>query len=378
MLKLIGFVVVGFLAGCVVTEAHAQTKAAAPMAIKLTTAQRSQWTYLQGLLRKFSEATDRGSREVIANEYLTNSRGFREVFPADHEYWLGRARMALFLNEDKAGREAAAMMAKINSPTPVVQVLVAQFRQRGWLKDGSEKSRLGGDFVIQALELQMVYVEPGTFVMGSTFAPNEGPLTKVTITHPFWFGKYEITRRHWRTVMGSDFNDGEEPGLPKVGVSWLEAMGFCERLTNFERAAGRIPAGYAFTLPTEAQWEYACRAGSDADMVSDLSDVAWFADNSGGRLHPIGEKTPNAWGIGNMLGNASEWCLDYYADNLPGGEQIDPQGPTSGTLRAVRGGNFGSPAANCRPAKRGRAFAEGKDGATDKVGFRIVLTRLAQ
>jgi hypothetical protein len=355
--------------------AHAQPAEGAPEKLRLTTGQRSQWNSMQGLLRRFSEATDRGTREQLAHEFLSGTKSFREVFPPEHEYWRARARMALVVEDDRAGREAADMLAKIKTPDAATISLLSRLAQRGWRQDGSEKGRMGGDFVMRVLELQMIYLPPGSYIMGSTAFPNEGPPTKVTITHPFWIAKHEITRRHWRAVMGSDLNDAQEPALPKVGISWWDAMEFCQKLTVFEQVAGRIPYGYAYTLPTEAQWEYACRAGGKGDEIGELDKMAWHGSNSDGRLHAVGGKLPNAWGISNMLGNASEWCLDYYVDNLPGGEVTDPVGPPDGTLRAVRGGNFTSSPANCRPAKRGRAFADDETGASDKIGLRIVLTR---
>lgn len=352
-------------------ETRSKVRATHTGAAKLSTGQRSQWNYLQGLLRRFGETTDQGMREIFARDYLSGSRGFREVFAENPEYWRARARMALELNDEKPGKEAAGKMFKLQQPEDYA--LMSRLRQRGWVPDGSEKARLGGDFVLHVLQLPMIFIEPGSFVMGNPTVENEGPLTQVTLTHPFWIGRHEITRAQWRIVMEADPGDVEQRSVPMVEISWVDVQVYCAKLTAFEQAAGRLPPGYAYSLPTEAQWEYVCRAGTTTDTVEDLDEVAWYANNSSNRLHAVGGKRPNAWGIYNMLGNASEWCLDSYAVRLSGGQQTNPIGSEHGSMMVVRGGNYASIATNCRITKRGGNLQE---GASDKIGFRVVLTRV--
>lgn len=350
----------------------------AVVAPKLTSGQRTQWNYLQGLLRKFGESDDRSTRETIARDYLSGSNGLKEILADNLEFWRGRAQMALIVDDSKAGREAATRFLQLAPSEQSTGGLRTRLQQRGWVQDGSQKSSLGGDFTLRALQLPMVYITEGSFVMGSTATTeadrgNEGPATQVTLTKPFWMAKYEISQYHWRTVMGTYPSDTEQGSLPKVGITWTEAMEFCARLTNFERAAGRLPPGYEYSLPTEAQWAYVCRAGTTEDSPGNLDQLAWYEGNSGGRLHPIGEKLPNPWGVCNMQGNASEWCRDYYAERLPGGNQTDPVGPPEGDKRVVRGGNFASTAASCRVTKRGGALPDEPGTLSDKIGFRVAL-----
>ena len=176
-------------------------------------------------------------------------------------------------------------------------------------------------------------------------------------------------------------------------VDWREAMEFCARLTVRARAAGALPPGYEFTLPTEAQWEYACRAGTtDATYSADLDAIAWHAGNSsarydgppwnaiapalnpghGGRSGPrqVGLKQPNAWGLCDMLGNVYQWCRDFPAESFPGGSVTDPTGSASGADRIVRGGSWHSDATLCRAAYRAWSSP---DTRLQFIGFRLAL-----
>jgi formylglycine-generating enzyme required for sulfatase activity len=141
-------------------------------------------------------------------------------------------------------------------------------------------------------------------------------------------------------------------------------------LTEREKAAGRLPAGYVYMLPTEAQREYACRAGTTGNYAGDLEGMAWYDENSGRTTHPVATKAPNKWGLYDMEGNVWEWCRDWYADKLAGGEVTDPPGPPSGSDRVYRGGSWRVVAVLCRAAAR-------RQGAPDlraqDIGFRVAL-----
>ncbi len=229
----------------------------------------------------------------------------------------------------------------------------------------------------------LVSIKPGTFTMSSPgtevdrYSNNEGPQTVVTLTKAFWMGKYEVTQAEYLALMGS--NPSEILGdlkRPVEHVYWNDAMNYCTKLTSQERAAGRLPAGYVYRLPTEAEWEYACRAGTttrfsfgDDPNYTQLGNYAWFSSNSGGTTHPVGMKLPNPWGLYDMHGNVWEWCLDWIGV-YPGGSMTDPRGPNTGSSRADRGGGWADDGRYCRSACRGGFLP---DVATYLVGFRPVL-----
>jgi formylglycine-generating enzyme required for sulfatase activity len=152
-------------------------------------------------------------------------------------------------------------------------------------------------------------------------------------------------------------------------VSWNDAVEFCRKLTDRERAAGRLPEGYVYTLPTEAQWEYACRAGTTGAYAGDLGAMGWYKDNSGSTTHPVGQKRANAWGLYDMHGNVWEWCLDWKGD-YPSGNVTDPTGPSSGSHRIVRGGSWINAALYARSANR-LWFSPGF--RRNFLGFRVAL-----
>jgi formylglycine-generating enzyme required for sulfatase activity len=208
----------------------------------------------------------------------------------------------------------------------------------------------GRPWEIRDLGLKLVWIEPGTFFMGPRdreAGHNEGPQTKVTLTQPFWLGRTAVTLGQYEQLMGtnrSDFGPARTfPNAPVTLVSWDEARKFCQKLTARERAAGRLPVGFAYTLPTAAQWEYACRAGTTGVFPWDLDAMTC---NHADTPPPVGMKEPNAWGLYDMEGNVQEWCRDWYADQLPGGEMTNPRGPPLGRLRVLRGGAWGKYAPN--------------------------------
>jgi formylglycine-generating enzyme required for sulfatase activity len=224
-----------------------------------------------------------------------------------------------------------------------------------------------------------VPIPAGTFTMGSPASEpgrqvNEGPQTQVTLTKAFFLGANDVTQRQYEAVMGINPSHFTSAGLeaPVESVSWNDAMEFCRKLTEKERAAGHLPAGYAFTLPTEAQWEYACRAGTTGPYAGDLEEMAWYGSNSESTTHPVGQKEPNAWGLRDMHGNVLNLCLDRYG-SLPGGAVTDPTGPESGAWRVYRGGGWQETATYCRSAIRGAAAPGDR---YDSLGFRLALNFL--
>jgi len=229
----------------------------------------------------------------------------------------------------------------------------------------------------------MVFIAPGSFLFGSPSNEvdrfsNEGPQTSLTITKGFLMAKYPVTQQEYETLIGNNpsFFSGD-PNKPVEQVSWLDASNYCRLLTQREFGAHHIPAGYQYRLPTEAEWEYACRAGTstrfnygDDPGYSLLGNYAWYTANSGGWTQEVGQNPPNAWGLYDMHGNVWQWCQDWY-DLHPGGSQTDPQGPSVGTFRILRGGSWLDDPAFCRAACRisDNPTADDHNG----YGFRLVL-----
>jgi formylglycine-generating enzyme required for sulfatase activity len=230
----------------------------------------------------------------------------------------------------------------------------------------------------------LVWIPAGQFVMGSPETDedadgDEAPQTTVTLTKGFFIGKYEVTQAEYLAVVGSNPSAFTgDPNLPVDSVSWQAATNFCRLFNLQEAGANRLPAGYAYRLPTEAEWEYAARAGSanrfnwgnDFNYLV-LTNYAWYSENSGSSTHPVGEKLPNSWGLYDVSGNVCEWCLDSFVF-YPGGEVVDPAPSMASANKVFRGGSHGDAAASCRPADR-RDIA--LTTALDIFGFRIVLAQ---
>lgn len=229
----------------------------------------------------------------------------------------------------------------------------------------------GSNRSLSDLGLTLIWIEPGTFQMGSVHGGDDDdrPVTKVTLTSGYWLGQTEVTQAQWTVIMGSNPSKFKGDDRPVEQVSWNEAMEFCRKLTERERAAGRISDDLAYTLPTEAQWEYACRAGTTGDYAGNLDAMAWYSVNSGDQTHPVGQKQANAWGLRDMHGNVGEWCADWHG-NYPGGWVTDPIGAPSGISRIKRGGNWVVDAVDCLSAGRDRVGPDRRGGA---IGFRLTL-----
>lgn len=233
----------------------------------------------------------------------------------------------------------------------------------------------GENFTIAQAAMKMIWIRPGSFLMSDTLGDDDD--TAVTITHGYWLGQTEVTQAQWQVMvegipvyknipLPSHFPGSNRP---VENMTWGMAVEFCAGLTEVERAAGRLPPGYEYQLPTEAQWEYACRAGTTGAYAGKLDDIAWYDANSGGETHPVAQKQPNAWGLYDMCGNVSEWCADWFG-GYPGGRVDDPAGPRSGTYRVLRGGTAATSAGACRSAFRGWMKP---DIVKSWIGFRVAL-----
>jgi formylglycine-generating enzyme required for sulfatase activity len=204
-----------------------------------------------------------------------------------------------------------------------------------------------GDAVVNSLGMRLVRVPAGSFSMGSLpgtpMRQDEELSHRVVLTRSFRIASTEVTQRQWLAIMPSRHSPPPGDDLPVASVSWKEAQEFCLELSRKE--------GKTYRLPTEAEWEYVCRAGQGdppADRT-DLEVVAWYADNSDGKTHPVGQKSENPWGLHDLLGNVAEWTLDVYGPYPRLDPSTDPTGPPSGHARVVRGGAWRSfpPALRC-------------------------------
>ena len=238
-------------------------------------------------------------------------------------------------------------------------------------KNESEHPSFEGDDITISLSdtvnLNLAWIKPGTFIMGSQEKElgrrDDETQHEVTLTQGYWMGKYEVTQEQYEAVMRTNPSNFQGADLPVENVSWNDAVEFCAKLTAIEKKAKRLPKGYEYNLPTEAQWEYACRAGTTTALNNEknltsvtechnLDEAGWYRKNSGGITHPVGQKNPNAWGLYDMHGNVHEWCLDWYSSSYPKTSVTDPTGESSGSSRIVRGGHWNSYARSCRSAFR--------------------------
>jgi formylglycine-generating enzyme required for sulfatase activity len=263
--------------------------------------------------------------------------------------------------------------------------------------DGTKAGQVRDD---NGLKIRLIWCPSGTFTMGSSKdeasrwrgrsrrKPDglDTPIP-VTLTRGFWLGSNEVTQAQWRTLMQTTPWRGkkyvkEGDAYPATYVSWNDAMKFCELLSQNEWESGHLPSGWQYALPTEAEWEYACRAGtttafSFGDDAAKLGDYAWFQPNTTAAgdkyAHEVGKKKLNPWGFADMHGNVWEWCRDGTSEKLPGG--TDPEVLATGSLRMRRGGAWGYGVGQCRSASREAFFVGAREFYT---GFRLAVVRSAK
>lgn len=227
--------------------------------------------------------------------------------------------------------------------------------------------------IISNLINNMVYVQGGTFMMGATTeqdsdaCPDEKPAHQVTLAG-FYIGKYEVTQREWKAVMGRKFKYFEGDNRPVEILSWDDCQKFIQRLNTI--------TGRKFRLPTEAEWEYAARGGNRSrgykySGSNDPNKVAWYMDNSEGFSHDVGTKQPNELGLYDMSGNVYEWCQDWYSDSYENQTQADSTDSESETVRILRGGCWNHPIESCRVSSR---MGIGSSAAYFYGGLRLALS----
>ena len=235
-------------------------------------------------------------------------------------------------------------------------------------------SSIFADFTetVNNLNIEMVAVQGGTFIMGCTpkqsedCNDNEKPNHQVTVSD-FYIGKYEVTQTQWMMVMGKNRSKNKGNSLPVENVKWKEVQEFIRRLN--------AQTGKQYRLPTEAEWEYAARGGNKSRKYkysgsNDLDSVAWYISNSGNKTHVVGSKAANELGIHDMCGNVWEWCSDWF-DLYSSNAQSNPKGPSSGSTRVIRGGGWYSGAINPRVLYRSSSLP---DDIGNDLGFRLACS----
>jgi formylglycine-generating enzyme required for sulfatase activity len=220
-----------------------------------------------------------------------------------------------------------------------------------------------------AVEGGFVRVAAGAFLMGSaTAGDSERPVHRVVISRDFEIGRHEVTQRQWETMMGNNPSHFRGADRPVERVSWDDAQLFIQKMNARND-------GYVYRLPTEAEWEYAARAGSTAEYAGtgNLDEMGWHFGNSGGTTHPVGSRKPNAWGLHDTHGNVWEWVQDWYdREYYKISPAVDPSGPVTGSRKTCRGGawNYGAD----RSTSSSRAHPA-PDARESFIGFRLVRTR---
>jgi formylglycine-generating enzyme required for sulfatase activity len=292
---------------------------------------------------------------------------------AIHRTWLLKEILPMFR---QVSRLALVVLVALGSLT----LATAQESKEAGGKTKSPPKELTVDLG-KGVKLDLALIPAGEFMMGSPDSDehalnSEKPQHRVRITKPFYLGKYLVTQEQWQAVMGENPSHFKGPKNPVEQVSWDDCQGFLKKL-NTGFASGKNK----FALPTEAQWEFACRAGTTTrycfgDDESQLGDYAWYDKNSGGKTHAVGGKKPNAFGLYDMHGNVFEWCADWsnWYQRYKDSRVDDPSGPPTGVLarRVYRGGSWDGSAWFCRSMYRD-LFGLTPEGHDHRLGLRVAL-----
>jgi formylglycine-generating enzyme required for sulfatase activity len=270
---------------------------------------------------------------------------------------LGKNEEAANPGEQQMGLTRFSPVRKLVQRVGRRMELVTQLLHEESGPDGltAEQERLPAGTLRKFGGVECVWCPPGQFMMGSPDG-EEGRCDDeaqhvVTLTRGFWMSSGQVTQAEYTAMLGVNPSLFEGLDRPVEHVSWDEAVEYCRKLTAKLGGDGLLPEGWEWRLPTEAEWEYAARAGTTCARYGDLFSIAWFDGNSGGESHPVKEKVPNAWGLCDMIGNVWEWCSDWHG-KYPAVSVTDPTGSGSGPCRVSRGGDTSSDAGEARAANR--------------------------
>jgi formylglycine-generating enzyme required for sulfatase activity len=341
-----------------------------------------------------------------------------ETFAREYGWKNDPSKVSLLRRE---GSDKTRRAESFDAPSNTVSGGDARLEERAHRMDATAWSKkLGIPLEISnGIGMKLRLVPPGEFKMGTpenqierlTHFPSdvdqwksrlssESPAHQVRISQPLYFGIYEVTQDEFQTIMGKNPSAFSKQGvrgelirgqgtelLPVEDVTYTDAVRFCNQLSRRENLRPNYHVnqqgvvtyltGNGYRLPTEAEWEYACRAGSVdlfffGDNDSELSDFGWYVSNSDGRPHPVGQKRPNAFGLFDMYGNVWEWCQDWWGPYDADSIADDPQGPEGGSARVGRGGDYYSDSAGCRSGSRGFLNPENRHTHPGVPGFRVV------
>lgn len=281
---------------------------------------------------------------------------------------VGLAALSLYVIKENAKAEEARVIALAKAKIEAAEAKAKA--EVSWAKSCGK--RAGEEKVIElasGVTMTFCWCPAGKFVMGSPTSEfprsDDEDQVEVTLSQGFWMAKTEVTQAQWQAVMGTNPSGFKGDDLPVENVSWSDVQEFIAKVN----ARGVIPGVWKMVLPTEAQWEYACRAGETGPYSGgSIEQLAWYDEKSEKQSHPVGTKKPNAWGLHDMHGNVWEWCADWHDDRLSGG--TDPNGASSGVYRVLRGGSWNHDAAHCRAAFRSWHFPNSR---SNELGFRPAL-----
>lgn len=316
------------------------------------------------IFRSIQNSTDIVEIRAVLEEYPNSQYAAGARLRLEQIVWNSvkdskvKTKIQAYLDEFKAGANA-----------PLARIKLKQLDALTMTSDTALATKIAGTISKMSLpngvEISFAYIPEGIFQMGSINGnSDEKPIHKITIRQGFFMGRTEVTQAQWQAVMGSNpsyFKDCLQ--CPVEQVSWYDAQSFIDKL-NAQND------GFRYRLPTEAEWEYAARAGTTGDYAGDLDSMAWYEPNSNKKTHPVANKQANAWGLYDMHGNVWEWCQDWYvADYYSNSPDINPMGATSGKLRVVRGGGWFFPGEYPRSAFRGKSSPS---VPYFSLGFRVV------